>query len=253
MYSQRQRSPIAILLMLPLLLIWSHQSIAEALTVVVQEPFVDMRSGPASAYPVFHVAEHGEQISVLKSRTQWYKVRTTKGIEGWISADDLNLTAHLNGEPVRVSNGSFADYQLREWELGFGVGLLDDVTAMSASVGWVMTENFTAEVSYAQALGDFAENKYWSIRLMHYTFPEWRISPYLALGTGQLSTTPRSNLVASGDESRRSDIMEVGAGVRYYLTRNMVVRLEYKSLLALTQRDEQEELTEWKLGVSVFF
>jgi hypothetical protein len=37
------------------------------------------------------------------------------------------------------------------------------------------------------------------------------------------------------------------------LTRNFVVRFEYQSLLALTERDENEELEEWKLGFAVFF
>ncbi|WP_100658598.1 SH3 domain-containing protein [Alteromonas flava] len=226
---------------------------SEYLAVTVEQPFIEMRSGPASVYPVFHVAEKGEVIEVLKTRTQWYKVRTDKGVEGWISVEDLNTTIHIDGSAVVVSSGNFADYQSRDWELGFAVGALDNVISMSASAGWVLTENLTVEANFSQALGDFAENRYWTLRILHYTFPEWRLSPYLGLGSGQISTTPRSNLVASGDESRTNDIMEVSAGLRYYLTRNMVIRLEYKSLLALTQRDEQEELSEWKLGINVFF
>jgi hypothetical protein len=32
-----------------------------------------MRTGPARDYPVFHVAEKGEVITILKSHTDWYK------------------------------------------------------------------------------------------------------------------------------------------------------------------------------------
>lgn len=237
---------------LPLLLL-CKSAIAEPLTVVVAEPFVELRTGPATEYPVFYVAEKGETIQVLKSRTGWYKVLTRKGQEGWISAQALNQTLHTDGESVSVASGTFEDYQQRDWEMGIAIGLLEDVTAMSVSGAWVATENFVVQGTYTQALGDFAENKYWSIRLQHYTFPEWQLSPYVAIGAGQLRTVPRSNLVESGDESRTSDIMEVGGGLRYYLSGNMVIRLEYKSLLALTQRDEQEELEEWTLGITVFF
>ncbi|MDM7862020.1 SH3 domain-containing protein [Alteromonas sp. ASW11-36] len=226
---------------------------ADELPVVIAEPFVELHTGPASEYPVFHVAEKGEQIVILKSRAGWYKARTRKGIEGWISADALNQTLHLDGEAVQVFTGTFEDYAQRDWEMGVSVGLLEDVTAMSASVAWVATPNLVTELTYSQALGDFAENKYWTARIVHYTFPEWRLTPYLSIGAGQLRTNPRANLVASGDDSRTSDIYEIGGGLRYYLSGNMVMRLEYKSVLALTQRDDQEELEEWKLGVTVFF
>lgn len=254
MLKYRLKSPTYQLLVSAVVLwVVSFTVAADELPVVIAEPYVEFHTGPASEYPVFHVAEKGEQIVIIKSRAGWYKARTDKGIEGWISADALNQTLHLDGEAVSVFTGTFEDYTERDWEMGVSVGLLEDVTAMSASVAWVATPNLITELTYSQALGDFAENKYWTVRLQHYTFPEWRLSPYLAIGAGQLRTNPRSNLVASGDESRTSDIYEIGGGLRYYLSGNMVMRLEYKSVLALTQRDDQEELEEWKLGVTVFF
>ena len=47
--------------------------------VQVVEPYIELHTGPASGYPVFYVAEKGEWIQVLKSRTSWYKVQTRKG------------------------------------------------------------------------------------------------------------------------------------------------------------------------------
>ena len=117
----------------------------------------------------------------------------------------------------------------------------------------MLTENIVTELTYTQALGSFSENQLASLRVHHYTFPEWRFSPYLTLGVGQIRTKPRANLVQSGDESRTNDLLEAGIGVRYYLGSNYAVRLEYQRLLALTERDEQEELETWKLGFVVFF
>ena len=226
---------------------------AHGVEVKVAEAFINLHTGPASEYPIFHVVARGETIDVLKRRTDWYKVETADGKQGWVSAAALSQTLNLDEEPVSIGDTTFADYQARDWELAVMAGALDDVTALSVTAGWVWTENIVAEVVYTQALGKFSENQFFSARIKHFTFPEWRISPYLLIGAGQIRTTPRATLVQSGDDVRTSDMLEAGIGARYYLNRNFVIRAEYTSLLALTDRDEQEELEQWKLGFSVFF
>lgn len=226
---------------------------AEELVVKVKEVYADLHTGPASEYPIFHALERGETVTVLKKRTGWYKVRTAKGMEGWLPQAALAQTLYLDGTEVAISGQDFDAYQQRTWEFAVFGGRFEDVSALSVSAAWVMTPNIVAEISATQALGDFSENQLFVARLQHYTFPEWRLSPYLTLGAGRVRTRPRANLVQSGDEVRTSDLLEVGAGLRYYLKRNFVLRLEYKNLLALTDRDDQEELNEWKLGLSVFF
>lgn len=221
--------------------------------VIVAEPYIELHTGPASEYPVFHVAEKGARITILKKHTDWYKVQAEKGIEGWVSSPSLHLTLNLNKAPVQLKDDTFESYLKRDWEMAVTAGVLESVASLSVSGGWVMTENIVIEASYTQALGNFSENQLAVIRLKHFTFPEWKLSPYITLGAGQIRTKPRSNLVQSGGEVRTSDLLEAGLGVRYYLNRNFVARLEYKSFLALTDRDEQEELEEWKFGFSVFF
>ena len=44
-----------------------------------------------------------------------------------------------------------------------------------------------------------------------------------------------------------------GAGFRVYLTRRFVFRTEYKTYVAFTSRDDNEEIREWKAGFSFFF
>ena len=226
---------------------------ADELVVKVVEPYADMHSGPASAFPIFHAIEKGETITVLKSHTGWYKVRTSEGIEGWIAKTALAATLHLDNAEVLIAQSNFDGYQHRTWEFGVHAGQLDDVTAMSVSAAWIWTDNIAAEISATQALGDFSDNRMWLVRMQHYTFPEWRLSPYFTLGAGQIRTEPSATLVQSGAESRTNDLLEVGVGARYYLQKNFVVRAEYKRLTALTERDEFEELNLWTLGLSVFF
>jgi hypothetical protein len=41
--------------------------------------------------------------------------------------------------------------------------------------------------------------------------------------------------------------------VRYYLTRRFFVRAEGKERVIFTSRNDNEELTEWKVGLAFFF
>ena len=236
-----------------LLVVISPRLSAETAQVQVEEAFLDLHTGPSRGYPVFHAVEKGEWVEVLKRRTNWFKVRTRDGKEGWIKQDDLHLTLNSEGEKVTLTDGRFASFQERNGEFSVLGGQLESVSSLSVTGGWVFTENFAAELTYTQALGDFSENQIALLGLQHTTFPEWRLSPFFSLAGGVIRTTPRATLVQSGDESRTTEIISAGVGLRYYLARNFVMRVEYNNLLVLTERDEQEELDQWKLGFSVFF
>ncbi len=58
---------------------FSFAANADDLVVSIVEPYVDFRTGPASEYPIFHVAEQGETITILKKKTGWYKAITYTG------------------------------------------------------------------------------------------------------------------------------------------------------------------------------
>lgn len=232
---------------------WCCEADDTALKVQVVEPFLSMHTGPAAGYPVFHVVEKNDWIEILKSKTSWYKIKTEKGKTGWVKQADLALTVGNDGENFRVFEGSFAHYQQRTAELGVMGGDFDGVPSLSVFASWVITENIATDLSYTQALGDFSENRLAMISVTHTLYPEWRISPYIRLGAGQIKTKPRANLVQSGEETRTNDVIGVGLGIRYYLARNFVVKVEYQNLLALTERDENEEIEQWKLGFAMYF
>lgn len=221
--------------------------------VQIIDPFVNLHTGPASGYPVFHVALRGDWVAVEKRRTHWFKVITEDGTAGWVSAADIQQTLSAISEPVVINDGSFEQFQQRDFEFGVLGGEFEGVPSLDVMAAWVMTENFTAELSYTQALGDFSENQLLLGSITHSTFPEWRLAPYVRLGVGQIRTTPRANLVQSGAESRTSDLLVAGLGMRYYLAQNFLLRVEYQNLLALTERDDNEDVNAWKIGFVIFF
>jgi hypothetical protein len=82
-------------------------------------------------------------------------------------------------------------------------------------------------------------------------FPHWRYSPFLTIGGGVRETNPRSTLVSTND--RTDSTASVGAGLRIFLNRRLMLRLQYKNYIVITNRDNDEEVDEWKIGISAFF
>jgi hypothetical protein len=90
-----------------------------------------------------------------------------------------------------------------------------------------------------------------ALGLAHVFAPEWRISPLVTIGAGLIHTSPHATLVSTQD--RNDEFAYVGVGIRGYLTRRFSARLEYRSNVIFTNRDENEEISEWKLGFAFFF
>jgi hypothetical protein len=65
---------------------------ADAHEVVVTGPYLDLRTGPGRGYPVTQSVPRGARVVVLFQRTDWYKVRTDKGREGWAHRSQLQQT-----------------------------------------------------------------------------------------------------------------------------------------------------------------
>jgi uncharacterized protein YgiM (DUF1202 family) len=217
----------------------------------VDRAYIDMRTGPGRAYPIFHVVENDEIVELIKRRTDWVKVKTKRDKTGWAHISQMADTFGEDGKQLAFAGAKQSDYLARRWELGFNGGDFEGASSLGATFGYRFTQNFTAEVKVSQATGRFSDSKLASIALMHQPFPEWRVSPFLILGTGIIDTSPDTTLVQS--EDRTDTALLVGGGANVYLSRRFVLRLEYNNHLALTSRDSNEEVNEWKLGFNVFF
>ena len=219
--------------------------------VKVVEAFVEWRSGPAEGYPVFHVSEQGEWLSLLIRKTDWMKVRDEKGREGWIRINDLLKTHDASGNLVSIVEPQFDDYGTRRWEAGIMHGEFDGAAVNAGYVGYWMTEHLSLELWGSQVLGDSSEILIANINLLHQPFPSWRFSPFFTIGAGQLFIDPKSTLAEA--ENRSEDTIHAGFGARYYIDNRYFIRMEVKDYKVFTNRETNEEATEWKIGLSVFF
>lgn len=219
--------------------------------VQVAEPYLEWRTGPAEGYPVVRVSEKGEWLTLVKRKTQWFKVRDDKGREGWVNVDDILLTRDGSGEQVALSEPRFDDYETRSWEAGVLMGEFDSASVTSAYAGYTLTENLSAEFWGSQILGDASEILMVNANIVHQPFPYWRVSPFFTLGVGQVYIKPKATL--SEPEDRNDMTAHAGVGLRFYVTDRYFIRAEVKDYKIFTERETNEEATEWKVGLSVFF
>jgi hypothetical protein len=223
----------------------------EPLVVKVTDAFIDMRSGPGAGYPVIHVAERGEIIQILIRRTTWYKIKTKRGNEGWAKRQDMSRTLNLDGTAVAFKDATIDDFAKRTWETGFATGYFDKAPVLSIYGAYHFTENLSIALNASQAIGEYSDNSYATLNITHQPFPNWRVSPFFTIGTGLLKTEPHATLIET--ESRESELLQAGIGARVYLSQRFILRLDVKNNLVLTKRNDNEELVQWTLGISVFF
>ncbi|HEY5569387.1 MAG TPA: outer membrane beta-barrel protein [Gammaproteobacteria bacterium] len=222
--------------------------------VTVQDPYLELHTGPGRGYPIFYVAERGAQIALLKRRTEWFKVLVPRGQnaeEGWVHRDQLQSTLGIDGAPFDVPGFTLDDFAERRWEVGASYGDFGGANVISTFAAYSVTPNLSFELSLSQALGRFSDSTMANINLLHTMYPERRASPYFTLGGGSIHTEPKATLIATTD--RTDSIAHAGVGARTYLTRRFVLRVEYKTYVVFTSRDDNEEIREWKAGFSFFF
>ncbi len=100
-------SPCAALLLAPL-----SCGARELLQVFVTAPYLELHTGPGRGYPVFHVVPRDGAIDVVKRRTDWFKVRDERGVEGWAAQRDMLQTVLADGSPFTFSLGDRAGLHL---------------------------------------------------------------------------------------------------------------------------------------------
>ena len=76
------------------------------LQVFVTAPYLEMHTGPGRGYPVFNVVDRDASVDVLKRYTDWFKVRTGRGVEGWVSAHDMEQTVLASTDSASSTQNS---------------------------------------------------------------------------------------------------------------------------------------------------
>jgi hypothetical protein len=219
--------------------------------VLVADPYLELHTGPGRAYPIFDIAERGERVEILKRHTDWFKVRTARNKEGWVSRAQMEATLTEAGEKKTFRDVLFDDYLARRMEFGFAFGSLNHDPLLSAYAGYRLHENIEVELTIAQSAGDFSTTSLYYVSLVSQPFPDSRWSPFFSLGAGRFTNMPKATLVSATEA--RGGLANAAIGLRYYVTRQFFVRVEAKKHVALIDYNRTDDYTELSAGAAFFF
>jgi hypothetical protein len=237
-----------------LLLVMAQISMAaneQKVELKVIDPYIELHTGPGRGYPIFYVAERGEQIEVLFRQTDWFKIRSKDNKIGWVSSNQLKMTLDPSGQRTQIKDPGVAEFRVRSWEYGALLGSFSGATVMSVYASYHFTENISTELSVSQVIGSASSSVLADLNIVQEPFPEWPVSPFFSMGTGIIKTSPKATLALAKD--RTDEYAHVGIGARMHLTKRFLLRLEYRRYAIFSSRNENEDIDEWKAGFGFFF
>jgi hypothetical protein len=217
--------------------------------VVVTDPYIELHSGPGRGYPVVYVVGRDDTVTVLFSRTDWYKVRAPRGQEGWVRRADLARTELPSGEPAPIP--PYPEFASHRWELGAGYGEFNHQNLVTGYADFGMTESLDIEFVVQQAFGTIDNRYITTIGVRHTFIPEWKwFSPTAGIGTGYQYI---DNKVPPAPLQTHNQMAYVSLGARGFITRRFMWRADWRKYDVFTNQNQNEEPEEWKVALAVFF
>jgi hypothetical protein len=241
------------LLALVLLVQALHLGLARAsekkLVLVVTEPYLEMHSGPGRGFPIVYVIGRDELVTVLYSRTDWFKVRAPSGNEGWVRRTDLAHTLLESGEPAPIP--PYPDFASHRWELGAGYGVFNRENLVTVYTDFSLTSSLDIEAVVQQAFGTIDNRYIATLGLRHTFIPEWKwFSPTAGLGGAYQYIEDR---VPPAPLQKSNSLAYVSLGARGFITRRFLWRVDWRHYVVFNDLNVYEDLEEWKFGLAVFF
>jgi Bacterial SH3 domain len=219
--------------------------------VQVTDPYIELRTGPGRGYPVFYVAERNEWIEIELRHTDWFKVRTQNGKEGWVNRKQLETTLTQIGTTTTFSDVVLGDYLHRRLELGAGYGHFKSDPMLKAWLSYNLVDTVAIEAVAGQVQGSFSGTDLWHVNLLVEPWSDWRLAPFLGVGIGRLNNFPNPSLVAGSTSNAR--LADATVGLRYHLGDRFIVRLDYTQYLAYISSSRTDQYRAATIGFGFFF
>ncbi|MBI5255107.1 MAG: hypothetical protein HY855_01305 [Burkholderiales bacterium] len=219
--------------------------------VQVADPFIELHTGPGRGYPVFHVAARGEWVLIELRHTDWFRVRTARGQQGWVTRAQLQGTLTQAGTPKSLRDIALDDFLQRRLELGAAWGRFSKEPMLEVRAGYRLSDTFTLEGSLGQVQGVFSGTDFWHLALMNEPWSDRRLSPFFALGVGRFKNIPNTSLV--GATTTNANLGQATLGLRWHLGERFVARAQYTIYTAFIADTRSGQYRAFNAGVSFFF
>jgi hypothetical protein len=224
---------------------------AAAERLLVDDPYVDVRSGPGAAYPIIQVAARHEWIWVEFERADWFKVRTENGQTGWVDRHQLENTLTESGGKKSFRDIVIDDYLARRLEVGVGWGHTAAAPFVRLSGTYYLRPTMAAEIDYAQIQGLYSGTNAWDAAFQMMPWNFGRFQPYLGIGVGRSSFQPNVSLISAHPVNSNTSVAQ--AGVRVHLGERLMLRLDWQQSLVLFSAQQSDQFHMVDAAVSFFF
>lgn len=217
----------------------------------VTAPYLEMHTGPGRGYPVFFVVERGDGVWITLRHTDWYKVVTDHGKEGWVERAQLESTLTAAGTKQSFGDLILDDYLRRKVQLGAGWGQLKNEPMLKIWSSYRLSDTLSLEATLGQVQGVYSGTNLWHVDIISEPWSDRRISPFFGIGLGKFNNLPNQSLVDA--KSTKSQIGNATVGVRYYLNDRFILRLDYTLYTAFVSDQQSIEYRAATAGMSFFF
>jgi len=225
--------------------------VAAAEMVQVTDPYIELRTGPGRGYPVFHVAPRAEWIELLVRRTDWFKVRTADGREGWVNRAQLETTLTEAGAATAFRDVLLDDYLRRKLELGGAWGQFKGEPMLKVWSAYRFSDALSIEGTLGQVQGVYSGTDFWHINLNVEPWSDRRLSPFFGIGVGGFRNIPNASLVSATETN--ANLANAAIGLRYYISERFVARLDYAIYTAFIADSGSTEYKAVTAGIAFFF
>ena len=224
---------------------------ADAERLQVTDPYLELHTGPGRGYPVFFVAARDEWIVIELRHTDWYKVRTAGGKQGWVHRRQLESTLTAAGGKKTFRDLMLDDYLTRRVELGASWGRFKSEPMLKLWTSYKLADTIALEGTLGQVQGVFSGTDFWHLNLHSEPWSDRRLSPFFGIGFGKFRNIPNLSLV--GATPTDAKLANATIGVRYHLTDRFVMRADYSIYTAFIADTRSSEYRAFTAGLSFFF
>ena len=224
---------------------------AAAEKVQVTDPYIELRTGPGRGYPIFYVAERNEWIEIELRHTDWFKVRTAAGKEGWVTREQLETTLTQVGGKTTFGRVALEDYFRRRFELGAAYGLFQSEPMLKVWTTYNFADTLALEATVGQVQGVFSGTNLWHLNLLMQPWSDWRLSPFFGIGVGKLNNFPNASLI--GSTTSNSKLANATIGFKLHVSERFIARLDYTQYLAYIADNRTDQYRAITAGLGFFF
>ena len=224
---------------------------ASAERLRVNAPFLEMHTGPGRGYPVFHVVERRQWVSVELRRTDWYRVRAEGGQVGWVARQQLESTLTEAGDGKTFRDLVLDDYLGRKLEFGAAWGRFKSEPMLKLWTQYRLADAVGVELKLGQVQGVFSGTDFWAVSLTSEPWSDRRLSPFFSVGLGKFKNIPNASLVSAAPTDAK--LAHATLGLRWYVAERFVVRLDGSIYTAFVADNRSIEYRAVTAGIAFFF